>query len=467
MAVEQHIGTVENERGVIAENYHELQGLAAIEEVREASPFEPGTADAVLLSLYQCAEIALYNNADLLGRAAADIAAGEGAACATKLSWVRDFHRVLLRLGSAAVHVTTYGQTLADGPHYAPWPIEQTPAFSAFFAALRQYDAALAAAVSGGDLDLFGTLSSSTVGDADFTVVHATRTANHDTRSWARALGGSAHPAPGADLPRLLSTGALQRAVREPRLRGDTYFTQFRALHQIPELLALEINDRLEITIRRLREGADDAALDALEGATELADPVLACLPPIVDNLSTADYHKIRENLGLTSGSHSVSLRFQLFTELYEQVCESIAEADVGSDPGADPVLRRLRRHAARLHTFIFDWRDMHLHLPRNNLGGAATKSLTGSPDAIRTVRKMRDNALSHDPMAALAADVPRRRFAGGALERYLDGPEGSDEALLVATGRVTQANFREVQERLGFFAQRCPFHRPPRRVVQ
>ena len=44
-----------------------------------------------------------------------------------------------------------------------------------------------------------------------------------------------------------------------------------------------------------------------------------------MDNLATSDYHKIRENLGLTSGSHSVGLHFHLFRDLYQQLWEALA----------------------------------------------------------------------------------------------------------------------------------------------
>lgn len=453
---------VTNECGVIAEHYHSLQSIGSVEAARATSPFPAATPESRVLGLVQAAEIALYNLADLLGRAATDLDKGSFVRCAAKLCWARGFHRVLVRLSVTAIRA---GE--ADGRDVRDefWRIETTPGYAEFLPALQGFDATLRRLDLEHTIDARETFAGAQLGDPVFTILHAARIGNHDSRSWSVNFARVRHPAPDAqDLQGLLATRWLRNAVDEHRLTGNTYFTQFRALHQIPELLAREVNDSIEIAIRAIRRGELDAALDALEGALLLADPIEACLPPIVDNLTTRDYHDIRENLGLTSGSHSVSLRFHLFTELYEQLCEAVG--GIGGALAKEPVAGRLHRQVVALHTFIFAWRDMHLHLPRNNLGGAATKSLTGSPDAIRTVRKMRDNAALADPLMRVVPTLPRPTTNDSVLAQYLDSAGGSDVLLLSATGAATQANFRDVQERAGFFAQRCPFTRPPRRTV-
>lgn len=448
-----------NERGVIAEHYYALQSLRAIEDARAEATADPVTPQALLVGLYQSAEIALHNLTDLLDRAADHLERLDVDRCVTALHWVRSFHRVLVRLSVAALRVS------GGMPDEAPrWDVEATPAFAEFTPALRRFDQRLTALAGQGLVDVAGVIAERGLEDRWFGVLHCVRVANHDARVWSSNLAKAAHPAPGVAPERLLASDRLQHAVHEHHLAGDTYFTQFRALHQIPELLVREINDRIEAAIRSARAGDIAAAVDALDGAAELFDPVEACLPPIVDNLSTHDYHQIRENLGLTSGSHSVSMRFHLFTDLYEQFAAELAR--LRAEGGADPLLPRLERHGVGLRVFIFAWRDMHLHLPRNNLGGMETKSLTGAPDAIRTVRKMRDNAAHGDALErhAVAAHVPSS--SAGPLIGYLDGPESSDGMLLAATGASTQVNFRDVQERREFFSQACPFSRPPRRVV-
>lgn len=453
---------MQNHRGVIAEHYHALQSLGSIEAARAAMAADPGTKSALLVGLYQSVEIGHYNVAQLLDRAAGYLRDRDIASCAMDLRWVRSFHRVLVRLSLAARRVS------ADWDGEAPrWVVDETPAFAEFMGALRRFDRELSGLADQPEIDLVAVIAERSLDDAWFDLLHCARIANHDARVWSANLGASVHPAPGVAPDQLLASDLIRHAVFEHQLRGGTYFTQFRALHQIPEILAREINDRIEIAIRQIR--ADDvvAAVNALDGAEVLFDPIEACLPPIVDNLSTHDYHQIRENLGLTSGSHSVSLRFQLFTELYEQLVEAIAR--IASRIKANdnhPLMPCLRRHAVALNVFIFSWRDMHLHLPRNNLGGAETKSLTGAQDAVRTVRKMRDNAALKDLLARSEKQVQVPKSAVGPLVEYLDGPESSDGLLLTVTGKVTQANFRDVQERLNLFSQPSPFCRPPRRVV-
>ena len=117
-----------------------------------------------------------------------------------------------------------------------------------------------------------------------------------------------------------VASSVIHDAVYDRVLKGDTYFTQFRGLHQIPESLGEEVNDRLEKAIRSVREDRLRDAIDELRCVDILSAPIISSVPPMADSLATMDYHDIRENLGLTSGSHSVCLRFHMFTHLYEDV---------------------------------------------------------------------------------------------------------------------------------------------------
>ncbi|WP_433304432.1 hypothetical protein ACQP2F_14995 [Actinoplanes sp. CA-030573] len=94
-------------------------------------------------------------------------------------------------------------------------------------------------------------------------------------------------------------------------------------------------------------------AIQLLDGAAMLYPAIEASLPAMVDNLSTYDYHQIRETL-------------------YEQFGREIVGLEESESEAAE--VARLRRHVADLRVLIFAWRDMHLHLPRNNLGGSGDK---------------------------------------------------------------------------------------------
>ena len=282
------------------------------------------------------------------------------------------------------------------------------------------------------------------------------------------------------------SAQVIRRAVNEPALRGDTYFMQFRGLHQIPETLGAEINDRLADAIADVRAGRLRHAIEQLGSARALAEVVDACLPPIVDSLATSDYHNIRENLGLTSGSHSICLRYELFTHLYQELWATIAPTlRTSSDEPSEQVellgmlnavargrfddpylgdVHALLVHCIALRSFIFNWRAQHLHLPRNNLGGEETKSLTGSRDAVKTVENLRNAALDKDPVLRIAREwgLGPHRGAQPAVTAYIRSEEALDSHLLRATGLLTQGTFTDVQDRTGYFAQRSSFA-PPR----
>ena len=102
---------------------------------------------------------------------------------------------------------------------------------------------------------------------------------------------------------------------------------------------------------------------------------------------------------------------------------------------------------------------------PAHLFGGDYTTSLTGSPDAIEAVKHMRDGARGKDPMLPLARARGLVPDAGsGELTQYLESRASLDTHILSVTGGITQRRFRDVQERLGFFANRCPFHPPARR---
>jgi len=473
-----------NDRGVIAESYHDLQGLSVLAAARASCPLPRASASSTLRAVLQAAEIALLNLADLLERAATDVAEERVGGAAVKLSWARGFQRVLSRLSllPEQLALATNG-----GTEHSVLRIEDSPAFAEYDRAVRAFDQIVMRCAESGVLDLQGALADTSLDSAAFSVLHLARIGNHESTIWARNLAAVRVPMAAPSYQAFVVTDVMKEAVYERVLTGDTYFTQFRGLHQIPEILGEEVNDRLEQGVRDLRDGAWHSAAEHLRRVNVLGDAMLACLPPMVDNLATSDYHQIRENLGLTSGSHSVCLRFHLFTHLYEQWAEelerSILTAAAADASGIDDGIRWLdgeqRRdgdtwllnflvdESLKFRAFVFQWREEHLNLPRNNLGGEGTKSLTGSPDAVQAVVHMRDTARSRDALLPIAQARGVAASGGqprGDLHRYLESDASLDTWLLRATGRVTKTRFHDVQERLGVFAARCPFTPPPRR---
>jgi hypothetical protein len=458
-------GAVRNERGVIAERYSELQGLPVLEAARALHPLPKASPASTVRAVFQSSEIALLNLADLMRRAAGDVDAGRVNAAMVKLSWAVGFHRVLVRLSLMPQQLATRASASCAGRLC----IADSPAFAEYVDALSGFDRAMLDRVEHGWLLLDEALAHSSLDQPLLALVHAARVANHESTIWEDNLGDVPSASEETPYPVFVSAAGMRDAVYDRVLSGDTYFTQFRGLHQIPETLGDEANDHLEQAIRDLRDGRLEEASDRLRTVTVLADGMLASLPPMADNLATSDYHEIRENLGLTSGSHSVCLRFHMFTDLYEQLALALdARASASNGTGTPWLLDRLQAEALTFRSLIFQWRDAHLHMPRNNLGGGATKSLTGSPDAVTAVRRMRQAARDGDPMLPLArarglrAPAPPKQPPR--LRAYLDSAHSLDTHVLLATGRVTQDRFVQVQERLGFFANKCPFSPPPPR---
>jgi tryptophan 2,3-dioxygenase len=476
-------GPVYNQRGIIAESYHDLQGLEVLASARAAYPLPKASGESALRAVFQAAEIALLNLTDLIGRAASDMDCGDLGSATVKMFWARGFHRLLSRLSMIPHQLAPIGDRSASP---GVLRIGDSSAFQEYLQTLRRFDQSVGMQIKQGRLDIDNTVADGSLDSAAFNLIHLTRICNHESTIWERNLAEVHVPAEVPSYEEFVVAQGMYDAVYERELSGDTYFTQFRGLHQVPETLGEEINDHLEQAIRDVRSDHLPEAAEHLSYVSVLLEGVLSSLPPIADSLATSDYHRIRENLGLTSGSHSVSLRYHLFTHLYEQLWEEVAAYVTGrrfsecETEVIEDALRQAERdrfvdshawlvhllvnHCLHLRACINQWRDQHLHLPRNNLGGEQTKSLTGSPDAVRAVKQMRDAAQAKDPMIPLARVRDLASAQGGQLTQYLESDVSLDNRILATIGHVTQSRFSDVQERLGYFSNRSSFSPPPRR---
>jgi tryptophan 2,3-dioxygenase len=476
---------LENERGAIAETYEKLQGLHILKEARDHHPLTKASSQSTLRAIFQAAEITLLNLTDLMSRASKDIEeAGIIGSAVVKMSWIRGFHQVMVRL-SMMPQQLSFGckspQTVIR--------ISESPTLGKYEFALRYFDEVIIHIFRKADLQIESILSNRSVDSVEFNLIHLSRICNHETTIWEHNLGEVCVPEIKSSYNEFVGTEYMQRAVYDTILKGDTYLMQFRGLHQISEILGEEINDRLEEVIRNIRDKHLPQAIEHMSCINILAEGILTTMPPMIDNLATSDYHKIRENLGQTSGSHSICLHYHLFRDLYEQLWEVLMYqilVDIDRECEEELIeeairqLDRKRFHdtqswmmhfllneCLKLRTFIFQWRDAHLHLPRNELGGHFTKSLTGSSDAIKKVKQMRDTATDKDPMKFLAyiRGLLNEQKSKN-LTEYLGAKESLDSQILSATGKVTKNRFKNIQQQTGIFAKQCPFTTPSRRQV-
>ncbi|WP_028927229.1 hypothetical protein [Pseudonocardia acaciae] len=455
-----------NERGVIAENYYDLQGLGVLDAARDSAPLPRGSLESTLRTVLQAVEIAVLNLSDLLGRATRDLEADEYRAAAVKILWARGFHRVLARLSLIPQQLGG----IRDGARVGVLRLADSPGLDEYLGRLKEFDRTILALSRARKLPLSDLIKDTSVDCPEYNLIHLARIANQESKTWESNLSEIGLPVAVPGYREWILCDRMKEAVYERVLSGDTYFTQFRGLHQIPELLAVEVTDRIEMAIRGLRGGDYLDTLEHLDCACVLMEGLLSALPPMVDSLATSDYHAIRENLGQTSGSHSEILRYQLFTDLYEQLAQEVAGCQPAVNDLAPDLMDLLVTHSLRLRSHVFQWRDQHLHLPRNNLGGSGTKSLTGSPDAVTAVQRMGDSARAKDPMSALAEKrgltLSSPSHGEGTLRRYLTSEDSLDAHVLALTGDITQQRFAHVQDRLGYFSTPTRFARPERRTI-
>jgi hypothetical protein len=479
-----------NDHGVIAEQYSELQALPVLEAAKDAYSLGTATAESTIRAIFQAAEITLLNLDDLVSRAATDIEQRAFGSAAVKMSWARGFQRVMVQISFLPDQLGVVGQE--ESPNGA-LRISDSPALRGYFEALKRFDKRVLRCIETSEIPIEDALAERSLDSAELHLLHLARICNHETTIWERNLARVYIPAVVPSYEEFVVSQGLRDAVYDRVLRGDTFFTQFRGLHQVPEILCTEINDRLEKAILEIRMQCPRPAYEHLRCANILAAGVLAALPPMADNLVTSDYHKIRENLGLTSGSHSVNLHYHLFRDLYQQLWQALGDFvldgrsnTLGEPQNVDGAIREAiqNRHdgsnaflfhlladqCLQLRAFTNQWREEHLQLPRNNLGGSRTKSLTGSLDAIKAVKGMRDAAREKDPMQPLAKarelNNGHMQDAQTSLSSYFESPASLDARILDTTGSLTQKRFQNVQQRLGVFATQCPFTPPPRRVV-
>ena len=424
--------TTRNRLGPIAESYDELQSIGSLRAViRHPSAPPPGSAWQAVRALYQSAEVVVVALNQLAGSATTCLHAGDLVRTARTLDWMNAFGGMLADLAWRAVdlHPGTQGE-----------PVHR-----------------LDIRLSPNWMDLHHTEVA--LGDALLSVAerdvddHLTHRVLHYVMLQRQVLEYFAGCAADSAYAEFVQPGPLRDAVLERTLDGHTVFGQFRAAHQVPEILVDAVNDHLEVAIRESRARRLPGVAVILRRVDRLLDAVVRSAGLLAENLHTQEYHEIRENLGLTSGSHSTGLHFHLMRDLYPQLRREAGQLEDG--PGQVAVAGLIRTIGLHLDR----WRLAHLNLPRNNLGGAGTntRSLTGSRDAVSLVGSMRDRALHQDdPGPFRATDWQTSALAMAPVERRL----------LDRIAQRTQARFADVQDRSGYFAAKPTFQPPPERTV-
>ncbi|MEO0518710.1 MAG: hypothetical protein AAF171_15575 [Cyanobacteria bacterium P01_A01_bin.116] len=454
-----------NSRGSIAETYEELQSLHVLRNITEGRKKSLATASfkSFSRSILQAAEVALLNSASLIAHASGFIQAGDFDSALLHMFWLRGFHRVLISLGQIA---TPFSRR--DSRHnVSNLYIKESPAFQNYLNQLKHFDISFREYIPLEHETLRTKVANSSLDDPIVQLVQLVRVCNHESAIWEKQLNLLCVPFSIKCYEDFVGINEINEMVFGLTLEGNTFFTQFRALHQIPEILSLEMNAHIEKSIISMQVGDLLAAHNYISRGNQLIPSIISCLYPIADYLTTSDYHNIRENLGVTSGSHSKNIRQDLFNDLYTKIGHELAriksslveESEEKRSSEYIYIHNLLEKEVFKLRNFIFHWRDLHMHFPRNVIGGNNTKSLKGSNDAVHTTRQMKEIALKKDPLK----ETTQQSYLSPSqslyeeekpISRYLSSGLSLDCMISDLTGNVTKERFRDVQNRTGLYAK-------------
>lgn len=462
-----------NSLGPIAKNYAELHGLTHFWQTRDAGN-EAASGETALKAVFQATEVALLNLADLTRRVSDDLAKDHLLNVVAKLDWIAHFHHLLSRIAQMPdrIHRTgSHPRVRSRGSFVG------SPALGEFVQASQRFDESLECWLGRTNSTYESVIADDSPHNINAHLIQRIKVAAYSARLWEAELASLTCPVEPDRFSEWIHASNLRAMVHDMVLSSDTYFLQFRGLHQIPEILATEGNAQFVRATQAILIGDFVAAHEPFLTATVLTDGVVASLEPLIACMTTGDYHHIRENLGATSGTHSSALNDVLFDRGYWALIAALSKwthlSDSASDAsetkaaprhetiaGFEPVMRLARTHRAQQ----LRWRDLHLALPRHNLGTGNTASMIGNPNGVHTVEKLREVAILRDQKAPLWNDDQERLASNdGPLGSYLASPHSVYSQLMKATGVVTRLRFANVQraEHLG----KCPFsehHAPP-----
>lgn len=418
--LDEHHPPESNALGPIATSYDDLQSLPALFSVtRGGRPEVPGSVEQAVRALLQASELALVTITCSAEQAHRASDGHDGDLAERSLGWMVAFCRVWAdiawRIGDT--------ETVAYGPDTRVSSVTDS-------ANWRRHHA------------VCGRLSESYLRfrEASSDRARTDRLMLQYTLLERAAIERTVVACGDLGYDEFVDAGALGEIVRDSPLPDDTVFIPFRSAHQISEVLVDGANDHLALAVATFDDADPVELLTLLHRVDRLLDATVGVAEMLADSLHHDDYHRIRENLGLTSDSHSVGLHYHLMRDLYPALA---AAARRGPDPFVRSRVRAIGRHIDR-------WRAAHLGLPRMNLGGArgGTRSLTGAPDALHTVQRMRERGWAADALGGRLAPLSTDQ-AFEHCRRVLEIARG---ASAIGGGRRIQVEIRIIP-----FLPNCP----------
>ena len=447
-------------------NYELLHGIKYIDSLEDG--FDRSVDARAITSIFRGSEICFHNLTTLAHRLARDVSLGHWGEAAVKMTWATHFTETLHRLSQLLVRMD---HGAADGDALC---VAHSPAFAGYCNALSGMHEAL----RNSQRESASDLATKDLDDPRrFVFFHGFVNTNYDAMlrsifDSVRLPGVFRKPEEDGRLfyERVVQCSLVRDAVTSVDLRDETYLMQFRAYHQISEILVGMINSvGCDVILALIDDSVKSlaSATRALICCNSLLQLVTDNIRPIVRTLSPKAYLAIRPALGITSGSHSHNLRKGLFLTVYPLLVRAFRlrlnafdEADAGDDgktlERARNVLQRaddggygpFMRNLVYVYQSVRTWRDEHIQFVKTQIGvshEAPTASISGSENAAETAHGFR-KAHVQDPIGPVYEAVLGRRPPAPLPLVHADE---FDDYMARLTADAVQSMYSDVQTRV------------------
>lgn len=377
-------------------HYPDLHALDRLDEACQGGGLSSNLPAAGVRALLQAAEIAILNIKELSERIVVDIKEGRLGDAQEKNAWVSSLHQSLYSLSRLAAQMPLHGK----GTHVS---FAESPHMGLCLEAIDSMHNTLLEA----NLVQASELGSRQLYEHGRNLTHHTYVDTMYYNLWF--MGTSTINVPGVQkeeiedgysfYKRFVGSEAVYKSVFELDQTGDNFFRQFRAYHQMSEVLLKHANQLIADSTKRLltqTEQPDQNLLvikDNLRTANAIMAIVVENIIPVNRDLGHKKFHELRGSLGITSGSQSPNIKAGLF-ELYESLVSAVklhvakTSADATCDEAAltknlasivEAPNKDLATHALydilsetlAVHEGLRAWRGTHMQFVRGNLGAA------------------------------------------------------------------------------------------------
>ncbi|WP_233203438.1 hypothetical protein [Mycetohabitans endofungorum] len=449
-------------------SYDLLHGISYLEKAVDQAPQSIPYA-AAIVAIYRGAEVCLHNLAVLSERMVQDLDCERYGQASVKAKWSACFQDTLVQLSQALVEMDDGS---LDGEHLSLSVSEGLTAYRHSVGLLHHF------------MRTHGMESDSDIATKDIDdpkrYVYFSEYINRNTELiWLSIFNDARLPGvfrlPGQDdaafYRQVVRDDDIRSAVDSVDLKSSTYLMQFRAYHQISEILTQVVN-QLGCSCITLMLDNDEANGKNISAAIDICHRLLMVvndnIKPILRTLSPKAYSDIRPALGITSGSHSANLRKGLFGTVYPLLVRAFRlrlsglNEDIARDDDAmlklamalinsqrDGWQVRVMRGLIYLHHHVRLWRDEHIQFIKTQIGVAPeeeepTSSISGSINAAASAHRFRE-VHQRDPIAPLYLAVRGRPFPAP-LPLLTEG--GFDEYMAHRTASAVKTMYVDVQQR-------------------